>query len=894
MKNQKSLFNHLLRKYRKTIRRKYRLEKLDINARRQLILEKRIVILFDKLSSLQFMLKKGAVPATVTIAAMAFDAKTQNFEGPVQNPFSFTPVTTAWGQVSTAFVDLDADGDFDMFTGETYGDFSYYENIGSSAVPVFGLEQINPFGITSIGNYLSRPTFADIDSDGDLDMMSGHYFGDMYYFENTGTNVSPVFGPVQTNVFGLVNVGFTAVDFTLVDIDNDGDYDVLGGEVFGNFFYVENIGTTSSPNYATAVLNPFNLTALPSGMNASCPDFVDLDSDGDLDLITGSDNGEFYYCDNVGDATNPSFGSQIQNPFGLSGVGNTQHNPEFVDIDGDGDYDLFSGVYLGGDLYFYEQTCPANSSSLVSCFGTDGEISSSPIGGITPYNYLWSTGEITQTITGLAAGSYSLSISSASCTVTESVTVSGPSATTMTSVKTAGQVVCSYDTDGVVSITVTGGDLPYNYSWNSGGTTTAQTGLGGGYHLYTVTDGCANTYSDSTLVNAPSDLLITMTSTQESSFCTGDGTATVNATGGSTPYAGYQWSNFGFSQTETGLVSGVYTVTMFDANLCTLPASVTITSAANQLLVSLTETQMATCGNNNGVVEANISGGVTPYIYSWNNGDSTSIVSNLVFTNSYSLLVLDSFGCSVTESITISGNFGMDSIIVQSIDESIDGYSDGSASVLSFGGTPPYIYDWGNAGVGDSISDLSPDTYILIVTDSNGCSLTDSVLVNQGAFNPCDTTNLYISANTNCFTEQTVAYPSGGEEPYMFLWSTGSINDTISIVGLWDDLVGLTVTDANNCSGSNSFTICWASIQELKDDISFILSPNPNNGIFSIMASEYGEYEIVIRNVVGQIVNPEMLIGVRKEIDLSFVNNGIYFVTIISDGFEKTEKIVVK
>ena len=130
MKNQKSLFNHLLRKYRKTIRRKYRLEKLDINARRQLILEKRIVILFDKLSSLQFMLKKEAVLATVTIAAMAFDAKTQNFEGPVQNPFSFTPVTTAWGQVSTAFVDLDADGDFDMFTGETYGDFSYYEILG--------------------------------------------------------------------------------------------------------------------------------------------------------------------------------------------------------------------------------------------------------------------------------------------------------------------------------------------------------------------------------------------------------------------------------------------------------------------------------------------------------------------------------------------------------------------------------------------------------------------------------------------------------------------------------------------------------------------------------------------------------------------------------------------
>ena len=128
----------------------------------------------------------------------------------------------------------------------------------------------------------------------------------------------------------------------------------------------------------------------------------------------------------------------------------------------------------------------------------------------------------------------------------------------------------------------------------------------------------------------------------------------------------------------------------------------------------------------------------------------------------------------------------------------------------------------------------------------------------------------------------------------MFLWSTGSINDTISNVGLWGDLVGLTVTDANNCSGSNSFTICWASIQEVKDDISFFLSPNPNNGIFSIMASEYGEYDIVIRNVVGQIVELERLVGTRKEVDLSDVNSGVYFVTIGSEGKDRNQKVIIR
>ncbi len=264
MKRQKLRFNYILRRYLKVRKRWQRLKALQTNVRRQGILEKQIEKLYAQLKSLAFSLDKPVALSALSAVMITFNVEAQNFEAPVTNPFGISPVTTAWGQVSAAFVDLDNDGDFDMMTGETYGAFSYYENIGSATNPSFAAEQILPFGLTSLGNYFARPDFADIDNDGDMDLFAGHYSGNIFYFENIGTASSPNFGSIQTNPYGIAPSGITFSDVALVDIDSDGDADIISGEGYGNFIYFENSGTTSTPDFTTPpVLNPFSLTVLP-------------------------------------------------------------------------------------------------------------------------------------------------------------------------------------------------------------------------------------------------------------------------------------------------------------------------------------------------------------------------------------------------------------------------------------------------------------------------------------------------------------------------------------------------------------------------------------------------------------------------------------------------------
>ena len=145
------------------------------------------------------------------------------------------------GYVSTpSFGDLNGDGKLDLISGDYYGYFHYFENTGTTSAPAFGLTaSINPFALTNVGTY-SKPSFVDFDGDGDMDLLSGESNGDFYYFKNTGSPIAPAFAAASTNPFALTNVSsdFTAPSF--VDLDDDGDMDLLSGDGRGRFNYFEN------------------------------------------------------------------------------------------------------------------------------------------------------------------------------------------------------------------------------------------------------------------------------------------------------------------------------------------------------------------------------------------------------------------------------------------------------------------------------------------------------------------------------------------------------------------------------------------------------------------------------------------------------------------------------
>ncbi|UOA08412.1 cadherin domain-containing protein [Methylobacter sp. S3L5C] len=192
------------------------------------------------------------------------------------------------GAAAPTFVDIDGDGDMDAFIGDQFGNIQFYENIGTAISADFVGTPNNAFGLTNVGNN-AAPTFVDIDGDGDMDAFIGNGDGNTLFYENTGTANSAIFVQDQSN-FGLSNVGNNAKP-TFVDIDGDGDLDLFIGNSVGNTVFYENIGTASSANFGQGEPNAFGLTNVPG---FAAPTFVDINSDGTLDAFIGSSMGSMF------------------------------------------------------------------------------------------------------------------------------------------------------------------------------------------------------------------------------------------------------------------------------------------------------------------------------------------------------------------------------------------------------------------------------------------------------------------------------------------------------------------------------------------------------------------------------------------------------------------------
>jgi hypothetical protein len=189
--------------------------------------------------------------------------------------------------------DIDGDGDLDLFIGNYFGETVFFRNTAApgSSNPAYAPASKNPFGIGSVGfGDNASPAFADIDADGDLDLFLGHRGGDIFGFRNTGSIFTPAYAPASKNPFGISPVGsFSKPSFA--DIDGDGDLDLLIGIGGGETFLFRNTAEpgSSNPAYAPASKNPFGISNVGVG---SSPALADIDADGDLDLFIGNGDGD--------------------------------------------------------------------------------------------------------------------------------------------------------------------------------------------------------------------------------------------------------------------------------------------------------------------------------------------------------------------------------------------------------------------------------------------------------------------------------------------------------------------------------------------------------------------------------------------------------------------------
>ncbi|MAX82426.1 MAG: hypothetical protein CL843_19890, partial [Crocinitomicaceae bacterium] len=443
--------------------------------------------------------------------------------------------------------------------------------------------------------------------------------------------------------------------------------------------------------------------------------------------------------------------------------------------------------------------------SNVTCNGLlNGGATASALGGTTPYVYAWSNSATTASITGVTAGTYTVTVTDANgCASTSSSTVTEPTVL-VTSSQVDSNVTCNGLSDGGATASATGGTSPYTYTWSNSSTTASITGVMAETYTVTVTDANGCTSTSSSTVTEPT-VLVAASQVDSNVTCNSlsDGGATVSVTGGTMPYS-YAWSNSATTASITGVAAGTYTVTVTDANGCTSTSSSTVTEPAALVEASQVDSTITCSGLSDGGATASATGGTMPYTYAWSNSATTASITG-VMAGTYTVTVTDANGCTSTNSSTVTEPATL--VAATQIDSTVscNGLSDGGATASATGGTMPYTYVWSNAATTASITGVAAGTYSVTITDFNGCYDSASVVVTEPA-TLIAATMIDSTVSCNGLSDGGVTSAAvGGTTPYTYIWSNGAT--TASITGVAAGTYSVTITDFNGCYDSASAVV---------------------------------------------------------------------------------------
>ena len=434
-----------------------------------------------------------------------------------------------------------------------------------------------------------------------------------------------------------------------------------------------------------------------------------------------------------------------------------------------------------------------NATNILCAGVNNGTATATVSGGTAPFSYTWSNGATTQTISGLAAGTYTVTVTDQNeCSGTAMVTITQPTALQLNF--TVNNIICTNQSIGTITALVTGGTMPYSYSWSNGATTATIANLPAGSYSLTVTDanGCQLT-GNAGVAQLP-NLTVSATKTDANCFGANDGTAMVVASGDAMPYT-YAWSNGGNTATITGLAPGTYTVTVSSSNGCTGTASVTI-AQPSALMLSTTKVDISCNGGADGQCSVTPSGGTPPYVYSWSNGASTANITGLS-AGTYTVTVTDNNECQNTATVTINQPNPL-TVSVSANNGTCQNASNGAATATPAGGTAPYTFKWNNNATTATISNIPSGIYTVTVTDAKGCTSSGSVTINNFPSPTCTATVTKDVGISGASDGEALATVSGGTPPYSFLWSNGQT--TPQATGLRAGFYTVTITDGNGCT----------------------------------------------------------------------------------------------
>ena len=449
-------------------------------------------------------------------------------------------------------------------------------------------------------------------------------------------------------------------------------------------------------------------------------------------------------------------------------------------------------------------TIDSTATHPISCFGGDnGTATVFATGGTPTYQYLWSDMQTGQKAVGLAAGSYSVTVSDLNgCTVETNVTVGTPTALVV-SFDSIRAEICAGDCLGMARVVATGGVQPYNYSWDNpliAPEDSMPTALCPGAYTVTVQDARGCTQSNTVDIAAAVPLDVQYGPAAPTCAGQADGVITTSVGGGSSPYT-FLWSHGSTDPSPVDLPCGDYSVTLTDAAGCAQVAMVQVDCPALLQIIGLVSQAVNCFGQTNGSLLVQTAGGTGAFTSLWNdpNAQNDSLAQNLA-PGAYIVTVTDVQGCTATGVGTVLEP-ALLTVDLLPTSVSCFGDDDGRVSAVVNGGSLPYQYQWNTLSADSVLPDVPAGTYSVTVQDINGCTTTASGNVDQ------PTTPVVVTATQTrraCYgisDNEALATAMGNNgPPYIFTWSDGQTGPQAT--NLPNGSITVTATDVKGCYSS--------------------------------------------------------------------------------------------
>lgn len=550
-------------------------------------------------------------------------------------------------------------------------------------------------------------------------------------------------------------------------------------------------------------------------------------------------------------------------------------------------------------------------------------------GGTPDYQFLWNTGDTTQHLQDVAIGDYEVSVMDQKGCQTElkDIKVSKIPAPLELDDMQVENISCHGADDGSLSVSFSGGRGPYNYLWSpplGGGVNTTENGeLTTGNLLATSELGYNVTITDANNCRIVTDFVfieeptmiraqINADSIQDvSCFGGNNGRVTSQVIGGVSDTYEYQWID-----RATGMVvdsvanpshlrAGTYELYVTDRNGCAANnvPFVTIQEPNSLPAIENINIQNVNCFDGaDGRIQLDLTGGVSPYTYNWNNGAASRNINNLV-AGDYQLRITDAMGCTILSDTFAITQPEMPLLIAQIrvLDETCLGANDGRIEQIASGGTPPYTYFFDDVPAQENIihQQAAGDHYLTVV-DGNGCiSATDTVEVRSP--DPVEVDIMVQNATGNEVADgQIQLTPVSGIAPFSYEWETGETTDLVT-----DKRPGtyaVVVKDANECRLDTLATVNFSTgIQELGqsffEEIQLFPNPTRDFSYLNVITHAPSDFQIICYSMLGKTMFTKHISNVRNEtipLPTENLTAGIYFISITyQNKFLYFEKLII-